>query len=97
MGNGLAGMRAAIVDHPIAFCQLFHPGNFPDGPKTGGQLSVRQLIGFRQRTDMLFRNDQNVGRHLRRDIPKRQDILILVHLVGGNFPFRILQNRQFSM
>ena len=78
MGNGLAGIGAAVGDDAITACKTFLGGDDRNGPEAFGQVPVRETGGIIQRGDVLLRDDQHMRRRLGIDIPESVDILVFI-------------------
>ena len=80
----LARFWANVEHGPVA---LFNPAlstNFCRGEmQVSNQLSILSFR-FLQSADVLFRNDQHMCGSLRRNVLKRERMLVLVNFSGGN-------------
>ena len=82
MGNGLAGIRAAVGHKPVSVFEFFLFGNQPDSPEAGCQLAVRRALNVRERHEMLFGNHENMHRRLGVNVAESVNIFILIDFAG---------------
>lgn len=55
----------------------------------------RVIVGRRRQIfERLFRDDENVGRSLRRDIPKGQNVVVFINNLSGNFAGEYLRKNR---
>ena len=87
MLNRLTGILSAIGHNAVPPCKPLLSGDRRNCPKAGCELCVRNPADLIQRTDMCFRNNQNMDRCLRIDVPERKDIFVFVDNGGGDFTF----------
>ena len=86
MMYGLAGISAAVADHPVTAGQAFGSGNLGDHLENVGHHSAVFGGDAVNGRDVGLGDHQNVGGRLGRDIPESQDGLVLVDLGGGDIP-----------
>ena len=80
VGNGLAGITAAVGNHAVAVFQTLLLCNFWDHGENMGDQRRIFLCDLSNRGDVTFGNHQNVGRRLGRDMPEGEDLVILIYL-----------------
>jgi len=80
--NGLSGICALVDDHAVS------PGEaelLRNHLRRVKQIFVISLIRkLREARNLLARNDQNMHRSLRLDIPKGHHVVVLIHNVSRN-------------
>src|SRR6185312_5984972 len=84
MGNGLSSIGAGVDDYPVAAVQSLLPGDIGGGRKK----MAEELLVFRgrvsQRSEMLLRDHEQVGRGLRVQVGKGEGVVVLVDAGGGD-------------
>lgn len=86
MGNGFAAVGAVVDDKAVA-CggYVFAAGDVGGGEEEAAEK--RLIIGFggSDSRDVLFRNDENMDRSLRRDVAEGEALIVLEDDVGWYF------------
>lgn len=80
----LAAIRACIDDGSVAIAKAFAPRYICGNGQHVAQQRRVVVRSVRQRLQVLARNDEKVRRCLRRDVAKRNHLLVLVELWRGN-------------
>ena len=89
MLDALARILAHVGNDPVAAVAAQVLAQLGDGGKDMAQQSPILFGQGSSRCDMLLGNDEEVNRRLGVDVIKGQQLVILVQLVGGNFPAAI--------
>jgi len=82
--HGLAALGSDVKNGTVAVFDATLAADF-----RGGQVEASDQFGvfglrFFQSTDMLFRDDENVGGSLRLDVFKGERVLVFVDFLGRN-------------
>src|ERR1035437_5920929 len=85
MKHGLPGAAAVVDDRTITVGQLALSGELCSHQLQAPEHCRVLSRGIGERNDVLPRTNQDVGRRLRMDVLKREDCLVLVHQLCGNF------------
>ena len=84
--DGLAAVRAAVVDDAVAAAEAFDLSDLRDGFKAARDPHAvlrGYLVGA---GNMSLGNDEDMHRSLRVDVTESVDILILIDLCAGDIP-----------
>ncbi len=86
MRDAFPGVGADIDDDAkAAFSDAQSAGDFDCREQQFAEQKRVIVRRRRQIFERLFGDDDNVRRSLRRDVSKRQNIVVFVHHIGGNF------------
>ena len=84
--DGLAAVRAAVVDDAVAAAEAFRLGDLGDGFKAACDPHAVLRCYLVSAGDMSLGNNEDVHRSLRIDVAESIDILILIDLCAGDIP-----------
>ena len=87
MRHLLVRSRAVVREHAVpALADPFLPRDMTDRPDEGSELGVRRFLREIVDRDVLaFRDHDDMGRRLRIDVVKGEDVLVLIGLAAGQF------------
>ena len=87
MRHLLVRSRAVVREHAVAaLADPFLPRDMTDRPDEGSELGVRRFLREIVDRDVLaFRDHDDMGRRLRIDVVKGEDVLVLIDLPAGQF------------
>src|ERR1051325_4514660 len=90
MKNGLARAASIVHDGAVPLAQFSVSGQFRSHQRDFSQERFVRVSRLLQRSKMLLRTNQNVGRRLRIDVFERENVGIFMeqlrrNLLGGNF------------
>ena len=87
VGNGFSAVPAIVDHHPEPVpTQAFLFGDDPDpGEEVAEEILVRR-VGLPDPDDQIFRNEEQVYRGLRGDVPEAETEVVLVDDVARDFP-----------
>ena len=86
MPHRLPGLRAAIDHDAIPGAQLMLLREPVGEVECLAHQRGVALVRFGQRGDVLFRNDEDMGRGLRVDVGEGHELVIFGHDLGGQLP-----------
>ena len=84
--HALPPIGSAVDDCPIAAFETKVRSDFSDDTKQVSHQPGIAVFEIVQRSDLFFRDDENVRRSLTIDIAESQCLVVLVDDVGGDFP-----------
>src|SRR5438046_8933182 len=79
--------RSVVLEHSVpALADPFLPRDMTDRPDEGSELGVRRFLReIVDRNVLAFRDHDDMGRRLRIDVVKGEDVLVLIGLAAGQF------------
>jgi len=84
--DGLAGVVAAVANNAVAVFQAFRLGDGGDHLKNVGHNGGIFRGDLGDAADVGLGDHQNVGGSLGGNVPEGQNLVVLIHLGGGDHP-----------
>ena len=98
VGDGLAAVGAVVdCDAEAGFGDAEFPCDLRSGEEKVAEDGLVFGGGFADARDGLLRDDENMHRCLRGNVPERAAEIVLVEDVGGDFPFVDFLEKSFHV